>query len=694
EEEERRRSQELQTLFDIASILGQPGAFEDKVTQVLEEVVQVVQAHQAALRVYDEKGETLHTIAVAGSDNGRSSQQPSIPHHGTLTGMALQQERPIVVNNYQSHPQALPYFLNQGLQSVALLPIKATHRVLGLVAVESREPNHFTPRRVRLLTAITGGMGALLANASLNQELQSTLEENRRRLDSFHLIARMLALEDNPDQTFRDLADTARQLVRARFAALAIFDPDGGIVKWTASGVSPEEERRIGAPPKGLGVLGLIKDEGKTLRLADVSAHPRAHGFPPGHPPMKSFLGTPIAIEGQWTGAFYVANREGASEFSEDDERLLNLMAVLAGALLDNANLYQSMAQKHSTLAAIQSSMTEGLAVVDSDGRVAYFNQSASSLLDLSAEEAVGRPLAEVIHQKSPDFESPETLEAMLSLVDGASDTPGTIEVALTQPHRRDLVVASFPILPRLGDRMTGLLLRDVTQERDHERRRDAFVSIASHELRTPMTTIMGFSELLLHRAPPAGTRKDWLRRIHKDSQRLTAVVDDLLNVSRIQTGKLSLNIEPITLSEVAEEALADIRPSTDKHEFYLEIPSDLPATLADATKLGQVFTNLLDNAVKYSPKGGRITISARHHPKQERVVVGVADQGIGISRKDQEQLFTTFHRIRRPEIEGIRGTGLGLYIVKELTRLMKGEVWLESELDKGSTFFFSLPSG
>lgn len=160
-----------------------------------------------------------------------------------------------------------------------------------------------------------------------------------------------------------------------------------------------------------------------------------------------------------------------------------------------------------------------------------------------------------------------------------------------------------------------------------------------------------------------------------------------------LQSGKLKAKIESVSIQEVAEETLTNIRHLTDNHEFIVDIPPGTPNTWADRGKLCEVLVNLLDNAVKYSPLGGQVIISARHKPEQGYVEVSVEDQGIGISPKDQENLFTTFHRIRRPETEGIRGTGLGMYIVKELVELMQGEVWLKSELNAGTTFFFSLPA-
>jgi len=232
----------------------------------------------------------------------------------------------------------------------------------------------------------------------------------------------------------------------------------------------------------------------------------------------------------------------------------------------------------------------------------------------------------------------------------------------------------------------SAMLIRDVSM-------RDTFISVASHELRTPLTSILGYAELLLRRDPHDATRKQWLRNIIDNGQRITAMVDDLLNVTRIQSGKVSIKLERTKLSDVLGERLAIIRESTSKHEFVIDIEPNLPDVLVDRDKFGQVVVNLLSNAVKYSPNGGRITLSAHNDLQRHRIVVSVADEGIGIGPADKGSLFTTFHRIQRPETQGIRGSGLGLYIVKEWTEAMGGEIWLESELNKGSTFFIGIPA-
>jgi len=231
----------------------------------------------------------------------------------------------------------------------------------------------------------------------------------------------------------------------------------------------------------------------------------------------------------------------------------------------------------------------------------------------------------------------------------------------------------------------SAMLIRDVSI-------RDTFVSVASHELRTPLTSIMGYAEILLKRDPPSDVRKQWLENIVESGQQLTDMVDDLLDVTRIQSGKLSIKPEQINISEVFDESLDIIRESSDKHEFIIDIEPDLPAVLVDREKFGQVISNLLNNAVKYSPEGGRITLAAHRGLEKSRVIVSISDEGIGIGPKDKESLFTTFHRIQRPETRSIKGNGLGLYIAKEWTEAMGGEIWLESELNKGSTFFVAVP--
>ena len=236
-------------------------------------------------------------------------------------------------------------------------------------------------------------------------------------------------------------------------------------------------------------------------------------------------------------------------------------------------------------------------------------------------------------------------------------------------------------------------LQEEIRLNAELERRLHTFVSLASHELRTPTTAIMGFTELLLTPDAPEEEREEWIRTIHRSSVLLASIVSDLLDVTRIQSGTLTVNREEVSLASALEETLTNIRPSTDRHEFSVDIPDSLPSVIADFDKLSQVLTNLFGNAVKYSPAGGTVSLPAVHDPEPQLVVISIRDEGIGIAPEDQGMLFTPFGRVHTPETAKIDGSGLGLYLVKELVGAMGGEVWVQSQLGSGFTFSFCLPA-
>jgi signal transduction histidine kinase len=219
---------------------------------------------------------------------------------------------------------------------------------------------------------------------------------------------------------------------------------------------------------------------------------------------------------------------------------------------------------------------------------------------------------------------------------------------------------------------------------------RNNFMSMAAHERRTPLTTVLGFSELLLSDDVPRDRAKAWLHSINRESIRLNHLIDELMSVSRRDSGRLELTIEPTSLQGAVRAAVlsAGIGP---RHTVLVEVPEDLPDVAADGDKLRQVLVNLLSNAFKYSPNGGKIQVRA-FPSTDDQARIEVQDDGLGIAPEDQAKLFTTFHRVRTPETADIPGTGLGLSIVKSLVEMMGGTIDVKSVIGEGSTFGFTLP--
>ena len=232
---------------------------------------------------------------------------------------------------------------------------------------------------------------------------------------------------------------------------------------------------------------------------------------------------------------------------------------------------------------------------------------------------------------------------------------------------------------------------RDVSSERVVEQMKSDFVSTVSHELRTPLTSIYGFAETLMRSDVDFSDpeRATFLRYIASESERLIQIVDDLLNVARLEAGTLAVSVEPVDVGEAAREAAAAVEAHANGQRFAVDVEPGKVVVRADREKLTQVLVNLLDNAVKYSPEGGTITLSARRRTDTAEIVV--ADEGIGIPRSHQQRIFSKFFRTDR-SVTGTAGTGLGLFLVRGLVAAMGGRIWVESEEGSGSRFTFDLP--
>jgi signal transduction histidine kinase len=236
---------------------------------------------------------------------------------------------------------------------------------------------------------------------------------------------------------------------------------------------------------------------------------------------------------------------------------------------------------------------------------------------------------------------------------------------------------------------------RDISGDRLVEQVKSDFVSTVSHELRTPLTSIYGFAETLLRQDVMFGEeeRQTFLRYIASESQRLTSIVDTLLNVARLDTGDLQVHLAETDVRDVVGQVLDTVSAAEGNgHEFVVELPDEPLAARADPEKLRQVCSILVDNALRYSPEGGTVTVGAAR--REDTVEVSVADEGIGIPQADQEQIFRKFYRGSDAELRaGAGGTGLGLFIARGLVTAMGGRIWVSSQEGEGSRFAFELPA-
>lgn len=372
-------------------------------------------------------------------------------------------------------------------------------------------------------------------------------------------------------------------------------------------------------------------------------------------------------------------------------------VGLLATTLNDMADQLHTkideLSEDRAQLLAVLTSMVEGVMVLDYRGHVLQINPALERMFGISRVEARARPCAELFrHQQLNDL-----VTTILR-----SRVPGEDEIVLPLTGRCLQIEASPAGGERESEACIVLVFHDITELRRLEKIRKDFVANVSHELRTPLTSIKGYVEALLDGAKddPVASAK-FLEIILKQSDRLNLIIEDLLELSKIESGRVSLKEEPLELRSVVDRTLSMIKPIADKkrHRLVTSVDPSLPPVAGDEGRLVQVLTNLLDNAIKYTPEGGTIEVRAKlvppignAEPAARAIDLSVADTGIGIPEEDRPRVFERFYRVDKARSRELGGTGLGLAIVKHIVEGHRGQVWVEANHPQGSRFVVRLP--
>ena len=384
-----------------------------------------------------------------------------------------------------------------------------------------------------------------------------------------------------------------------------------------------------------------------------------------------------------------VAGRVARGDFTEKaPARVSGELGDLATALNDMSSQLaariRELSEEKADLSAILAGMTEGVLVVRPDGRIRLTNQALRNSFGIN-EEAVGKTVLEAFRTVS--------LQELVSEVIQEGDVAAR-ELTFLTPNERAYELSATRLQGSQGV-LTGVIVvfHDITRMRQFENTRKEFVANVSHELRTPLSIIKGYVETLLDEQPPdEQTARQFLQIVQRHSRRLEALIADLLSISALESQQARLNFEPVSIRLAAESVVDELaRQAFERFVVVsLEIPEQLPAVRADAQRLHQVLFNLLDNAIKYTPSGGHVTIRADE--KDGFIETTVADDGPGIAPEHLPHVFERFYRVDKARSRELGGTGLGLSIVKHIVQSHTGRVWAESQLEKGSTFYFTLP--
>ncbi|MBS1706182.1 MAG: GAF domain-containing protein [Armatimonadetes bacterium] len=395
-------------------------------------------------------------------------------------------------------------------------------------------------------------------------------------------------------------------------------------------------------------------------------------------------------VERNVIGVLHAFNKRHGEDFIDEDVHLLERMAKNVGSIIANLQLYREVVEEREELLQTFESLTAGLILVSPEGRISQMNGSARAIFALG-NDVIGKQYREVLPY--------DKLQNLVTAVQAGQDMP-TIELDIeVQKNDRVYQVQAAKVQGEDGKEVGVVaIFGDVTEIKNIERMKSSFVAMASHELRTPLTAIKGFSSTLLEGIDDEiygpDEQKEFLGIVVHECDRLRRLIDDLLNTSRIEAGEsLKPNYTEVSLPDLLKKVQMVQQQATNKHVLKLDVQGELPNLItADQDKLDQILTNLLNNAIKYSPGGGDITIHARMDTP-EFVLMGVEDQGLGIPADHVNKVFERFHRVNNEDNRKIYGTGLGLFLVKHLVeQVHMGKVWCESTVGVGSTFWVRIP--
>jgi signal transduction histidine kinase len=515
------------------------------------------------------------------------------------------------------------------------------------------------------------------------------------RLVAAYQASLAIAREVTPEAVLQRIVDTAREVVPARYAALELVDEETRVVAVITSGVKPEERARVGRLSEGHGLLGEMNPECAPLHIPDIAADPASLELPPGDPPLRALVGVPILLGGRVLGNLRLAERSDEEPFNREDLAALQILAIHAAAAIDRARAYHHAEEQRDHLQIVLDSLPAGVMILTApDGHVALANVAMCTMLfgpaappgvlprdglDLRMLRADGLPME--------DEESPGVRALQGEVI---RDQQLLIEVA--GGRQVPVLVQAAPLFGVAGVvERAVMVLQDHTRLREAEQLKDDFLSLVSHEFRTPLTTIHGGAHLLANRGATLGeeTRRQLLGDIVAESNRLDQMLANMLTLTAVMAGRLPIRTEPLLLEPLVRALAAEFAARAPNHDFQLEIPAHLPPAAGDLELLAQVLRNLYENAVKYAPAGGAIRTTGL--ADGDTVTIQVADCGIGLAAHEVDWVFGRFHRAGVDP--STRGMGLGLYLSHHLVEAQGGRIAANSPgLGQGATFSVTLP--
>ena len=584
----------------------------------------------------------------------------------------------------------LPAMMNRGRwegetafrhwQTGAAIPVSDTHFSI-------REPG-----TARLL-----GYGTITRDITELKRAREELDAAKKRLEAVAQASLSVseAIGALPEASVQGVLETitrhCRLMTGAEFAAVGLGgDTEHPFETWVFSGVDPDVAARIGRAPRRVGLLAFVTQNAESVRLRDIGTHPAFGGFPPHHPPMTTFLGVPIRSRGESVGHLYLANRAGSAEFTNEDQRVVEMLADRVGVAIETARLYAAEGMQRAWLQTIVDQMPEGIAIMDARGRVVLESRFLRSMLPPESlqHDTFGNVIGLTLRHPSGEAVSPPDRPLARALM--RNEIVHGEYTAQGADGRSIPVLVSAAPARRPNGELAGatMTVHDISALKALERMREEWASIVAHDLQQPATSILLRTDMLL-RTVLTDAQRDIVSRVRATALRLSRMVNDLTDASQLEASRMRVTLARLDLGALVRSVVDGVPGALER--TAVRLPSEHALFVqGDAQRLEQVLGNLLSNAIKYGTPGTPIVLELKEAGEHAEVLV--TNAGRGIPADELPRLFDRYMRSRTLAPDGPKGLGLGLYIAKSLIDAHRGRIWAESVPNDTTTFHFTIP--
>ncbi len=744
-----KRVNELNVLSQVSQAVNFSIRFDDLLELVYAQASRVLDLSNFTIIMRDPATDMLtYAFFVENDERDESRENQPWPMGQGLASEVIRSGQPILTEDYLEEcsrrrvaPLSRPY---KGWMAV---PLNAGSGTLGAMTVGSLDASRtFTNDQLKILAAIADQAATAIDKA----RLFSQTEERARQLAALNEVSQTITSTLDLDSLLQRILESAVDILGCEAGSLFLIDEEtnDSVLRVAVGSVANDI---IGIRvPAGRGIVGSAAQSGNPIIVNDTTSDPRWFQKPDATTGFisRTVMAVPLRVKDRNIGVLEVINKRSGASFTGDDTTLLTAFAGQAAVAIENARLFnltdQALAARVEELSVMQRIdrdlnaaldvqrvmqiildralaatnanaglaglvFPEGIGIVAHEGYgeaiEPFLNIYISRDIGLVGKSVAGRTTSVVRDVRlTPDYMEilPDTISHLVVPIVREEETIAVLVIESNQP---DYFVDDHIIfLTRLADHaviaITNAQLYGEVNAANQAK--SEFVSMVSHELKNPMQSIKGFTQLISSgvAGPVNEGQQQFLTTVLSNVERMITIVSDLTDVARIESGRLELNIRPMSFTNVITEVMRSMQAAYDAKEqnLVIETSHNMPPVMGDEVRLTQILTNLVSNAGKYSPNGSIVTLRAEGAPNHwdpdgppEVLHVSVKDKGYGISPEDQRKLFTKFFRADNNKGEA-PGTGLGLNIVKQMVELGGGKVWFESEPGKGSTFHFTVP--